>query len=154
MVKRILPGCIFLLSTLLGQTPPHQLQDVHKIFVDSFGDAEHADLVRSKVISKLVRAGRFEIVTSADQADAILTGVSQVSASQSYHASATPQYASSSGGTRYHASAGVQLIGRDQQIIWADDASNSLLSRSATSSLAERIVKDLNKALSKDIKAR
>jgi Lipopolysaccharide-assembly len=129
-----------------------RLQDVHRIYVDSFGTGDGADVIRSKVITRLVKAGRFEIVQSADQADAVLTGASQVSKTAHYSANTNGQYGNASGGTRYHATAGVQLVSKDQKILWADDTSNGAFSRSASSSLADRIVKNLLKAISKEAK--
>jgi len=137
----------------MGQLVPQRLRDVHRIFVDSFGQGDGADLVRSKVISRLTKSGRFQVVQAPEQADAILTAVSQISATQHSFSSSTPQYASASSGTRYHATAGVQLIAKDKQILWADDVSSSVLSRSATSGLAEKIVNDLTRASAKDAKS-
>jgi hypothetical protein len=144
------------LATFCGLVPaqenPQRLQDVRKIYVDTFGNGDGADVIRSKVITRLVKAGRFEVVQSAEQADAVLTGASQVSKTSHYSASANGQYGNASGGTRYHATAGIQLLSKDQRILWADDASNGAFSRSASSSLADHIVKDLLKAISKEEK--
>jgi hypothetical protein len=131
-----------------------RLQDVRKIYVDAFGTGDGAEVIRSKIISRLVKAGRFEVVQSANQADAVLTGASQLSKTAHYSANANGQYANASGGTRYHATAGVQLVTKDQKILWADDTSNGAFSRSASSSLADRIVKDLLKAISKEAKSK
>ena len=103
--------------------------DVCKIYVDSFGAGDGADVIRSKIITRLVKAGRSDVVQPADQADAVLTGASQVSKTAHYSANANGQYANESGGTRYHATAGVQLIIKDQKILWADDTSNGAFSR-------------------------
>src|SRR6266699_528276 len=128
----------------------HRLQDVRRIYVDSFGAGDGADVIRSKIITRLVKAGRFEVVQSADHTDAVLTGASLVSKTAHYSANANGQYANASGGTRYHATAGVQLVSKDQKILWADDTSNGAFSRSASSSLADRIVKDLLKSIAQD----
>jgi tetratricopeptide (TPR) repeat protein len=122
-----------------------RLQDVRRIYVGSFGAEEGAEVIRTKVITRLVKTGRFEVVQSADQADAILTGASYVSRTERYSANG-------SGGTHYHATAGVQLINKNQNILWADDTSSGGFSRSASSSLADRIVNDLLKAIAKEVK--
>jgi hypothetical protein len=153
MRKNIAALCLLVASSLISaQEAVQRLQDVHKIYVDTFGNGEGADVIRSKVITRLVKSGRFEVVQSPDQADAILTGASQVSKTAHYSASTNGQYGNASGGTRYHATAGVQLISKDQKILWADDTSNGAFSRSASSSLADRIVKNLIKALSQQEK--
>jgi hypothetical protein len=144
---------VLIFCGLIGaQEGAPRLQDVRRIYVDSFGTGDGADVIRSKIITRLVKAGRFDVVQSADQADAVLTGASQVSKTAHYSANANGQYANASGGTRYHATAGVQLVSKDQKILWADDTSNGAFSRSASSSLADRIVKDLVKAISKEAK--
>jgi len=139
---------------LCAQERAQRLQDVRRIYVDSFGAGDGADVVRSKIITRLVKAGRFEVVQSADQADAVLTGASQLSKTAHYSANANGQYANASGGTRYHATAGVQLVGKNQKILWADVTSNGAFSRSASSGLADRIVKNLLKGISKEAKPR
>jgi hypothetical protein len=55
---------------------PGRLQDVRKIYVDSFGSGEDADVTWSKVIAQIVKSGRFEVVQSQDRADAALMGSS------------------------------------------------------------------------------
>jgi hypothetical protein len=147
----------FMLLCLLGasglvsaQSGIQRLQDVHKIYLDSLGNGDGADVIRSKIITKLVKSGRIDVVQNPDQADAVLIGASQLSKTSHYSASSNGQYGSASGGTRYHATAGVQLVNKEQKILWADDASNGAFSRSASSSLADRIVKNLLKAIAED----
>lgn len=123
------------------------LQSVKKIYVGSFGSGADADLIRSKLITRLVKTKSLEVVQSPEQADAILTGGGSVSKSTYYSASSTTQAGSASGGTRYNATAGVQLVNKEAKILWADDASNGYFSRSASSSLADNIVKHLLKAM-------
>ena len=135
---------------LSAQTGVRRLQDVHSIYVDSLGNGDGADLIRSKVITKLVKSGRFDVVQNPDQADVVLIGASQISKTSHYSASSNSQYGNASGGTHYNATAGVQLVNKEQKILWADDASNGRFSRSASSSLADRIVKNLLKAIAQD----
>jgi hypothetical protein len=143
--------CLLGASGLVSaQTGVQRLQDVHKIYVDSLGNGDGADVIRSKVITKLVKSGKLEVVQNPDQADAVLIGASQISKTSHYSASSNGQYGNASGGTRYHATAGVQLANKDQKLLWADDASNGAFSRSASSSLADRIVKNLLKAIAKE----
>jgi hypothetical protein len=149
----------FMLLCLLGtsgilsaQTGVQRLQDVHSIYVDALGNGDGADLIRSKVITKLVKCGRFDVVQSSDQADVVLIGASQISKTSHYSASLNGQYGNASGGTHYNATAGVQLVNKEQKILWAGDASNGRFSRSASSSLADRIVKNLLKAIAQDEK--
>ena len=58
-----------------------ELKDIKTIYVGSFGNDKGADLIRAKVISRIVKSGRLQVVESEEQADAILTGVGQTSKS-------------------------------------------------------------------------
>ncbi len=144
-MRQIAFSFLTICTLLVAQNPVQRVQDVRTIYVDSFGTGEGADVIRSKVITRLVKAGRFEVLQSPEKADAILTGASSVTKTSHYSAT-NGENGSASGGTSYHATAGIQLINRDQKILWADDASNRLFAHSASSSLADKIVKDLLKA--------
>jgi hypothetical protein len=111
--------------SLLAQSP-QSLADVHTIFVDSLGSGEHSGLIRDKLINRLAASKRFQVVLDADKADAILTG----------SGAAVP-----GAGT-----AAIRLVTKEQQILWAYEANSTRLARSASSSLAERIVNELLKA--------
>jgi hypothetical protein len=130
-------------ALLIAQTSVQRLRDVKKVYVGSFGDAFAADVIRNKLISHLVKSGRVEVVENPDQADAILTGASQVT-----DAAATES--NTHGGRTYHATAGVRLLNRDSKILWADDTTNGIFARSVTSSIADKIAKKLLKAIAED----
>ena len=152
MLNRILPALCLLCSfmPLSAQSGVQRLQDIKRVYVGFFGDGDGADLVRNKIIGHLVKSKRIEVVENEDQADAILTGAAQVTKSKYYSATATTTSASANGGTKYHATAGVRLLSQDSRILWADDTSNGLLARSASSSLADKISKKLLKAIDED----
>lgn len=140
----------FVLSPLRGQTTAQRLQDVKKVYVGPFGDGPGSELIRSKLISHLVKSKRLEVVEVANQADAILTGVGELSKTEHYSANANRSTANASGGSRYHATAGVRLLNTEHKILWADEVSNGMFSRSASSSVADKIVKNLLKAIEND----
>jgi len=139
---------------LLAEGEAKRLQDVKTIFVGSFGDGPGGELIRSKVVSYLVKSKRIDVVESVDSADAILTGAGELSKSEYYSANANSTNANASGGTRYHATAGVRLINKEKKILWADEASNGMFYRSASSSVADKIVKALFKAIDKETKGK
>ena len=97
-------------------------------------------MIRDKIINRLAKSGRFQVVLSPEKADAVLTGSGDVARSQ--------RYSEGSGGTRWDATAVVRLVTNDQRILWVSEAKNGIFSRSASSSVADRIVKDLMKAVS------
>lgn len=147
----IAPFCLLFGAVLiLAENGVQHLRDVKTVYVGSFGDALGADVIRNKLISHLVKSGRIEVVEKEDQADAILTGAGQVTENHVFDASATATQASTHGGTRYHATAGVTLLSRDSKILWADDTSNGMFARSAMSSIADKIAKKLLKAIEED----
>jgi hypothetical protein len=134
---------------MCAQALGQRLQDVHKIYVDAFGTGDDAEVIRSKVIAQLVKSGRFEVVQSQDMADAVLTGAGQVTSSQYSGASSIGGTVSARSGTMYQATAGVRIAGKDQKILWADDATGRGSSARAGSTLADKIVKDLLKEVLK-----
>ena len=81
-----------LLAACQGMTnaTPESVQDrarlasVKSIYVEDLGKGEgsnligHSDLVREKIVTDLSKSGRFSIVQSPEQADAILAGVAGV----------------------------------------------------------------------------
>jgi hypothetical protein len=120
-----------------SQTPA-VLADVHTIFVDTLGTGEASGLIRDKIINRLVASKRFEVVLGPDKADAILTG--SVEEAQSV------RFNQGTGGTRFSANAAVRLITKDQRILWTFEGKNRAFSRSASSSVADHVVKELLKA--------
>jgi hypothetical protein len=127
---------------------------VHKIYVDNFGSGQDAEVTRSKVIAQLVKSGRFEVVQSRDQADAVLVGSSQVTSAERSGANVIGGTVIANSGTVFHATAGVRVVDRDQKILWADDASGRGSSARASSTLADKIVKDLIKEALKSDKSK
>jgi hypothetical protein len=121
---------VFALLLVPSQAARLQLKDVHTVYVDSFGSDEGADVIRSKIISRLAQDGRVEVVLDRDRADATLTG----------------------GGTirDRNSTAGIQLVDRESRIIWAGEVSSRASIRQGSShNLAEDIVNDLLKAITK-----
>ncbi len=118
---------------VLAEEGVQHLRDVKKVYVGSFGDAFAADVIRSKLISHLVKSGRVEVFENPDQADTILTGASQVT-------DAAVTESNTHGGRTYHATAGVRLLNRDSKILWADDTSNRpFFVGNVTSNVADKI---------------
>jgi hypothetical protein len=110
--------------------------------VDSLGQGEGPSVIRDKIINRLAASDRFQVVLDREKADAVLVG----SASETSRA----HYVDGSGGTGFDATVVVRLVTKDQKILWTSEAKNgrSFSHRSASSSVADRIVKDLLKAAS------
>ena len=73
---------------LVAEGDIERLQDVKTIFVGSFGDGPGGELIRSKVVSYLVKSKRIDVVESPDSADAVLTGAGELSKTEHYSANA------------------------------------------------------------------
>jgi hypothetical protein len=131
------------------------LKDVKAIYVDSFGNAEGANMIREKVINRLAKSQSVSVVLDIGKADAILTGIGEVSKGYRESANVGAYGGTAGGGTIYDATAAIRLITKDKQILWADEARPSgLFTRGAssgvTSSVADKIVKSLLKAIDSD----
>jgi len=138
--------------TAHAQAAVPQLRDVKKIYVGSFGDGEGSNLIRSKIITSLVKSHQIDVVEDSASADAVLVGAGQVTKQESYSATTQDGKVTARGGTTDRATAGVRLLSKDQRILWADDVSNSVWAMNATSSIADRISKNLLKAIAQDAK--
>jgi hypothetical protein len=136
------------------------LGSVHRIYVDSFGATDGANVIREKVINRIFKSGLLSIVTDPNQADAIMTGIAEISQEVTYAAQVNDGQGSASGGTTYDATLVVKLISKDGIILWVDEAKpgsripihNPFANQSVSSSVAEKIVKSLLKAIKKDSK--
>jgi hypothetical protein len=123
-----------------GPILPLRLRNVKTVYIASFGVEQGAEMIRAKVLAGLVKSRKLEVVESEGDADAVLTGIGQVSTQ--------PDPLTG----KDHADATVRLVGRiDRRILWVDEASDALLTlRNATSSAADGIVKKLLAAIEKD----
>ena len=135
---------------------------IQTIYVDSLGKEEGADLVREKIIVGLARSGKVTVVDSPEKADARLIGIGRLATGEDYAASVSVHEGNgngtASGGTTYSATAAARLIGKSGEILWAGQTNawnplqlfgTKMTWGSATSHVANAIVKDLLKALEK-----
>jgi len=140
---------LFTLPSLILCQQASALRDVKKIYVDSFGTAEGADLIKEKLVNRLVKSGRVSVVEDPDAADAVLTGIGEINKGVRYSASAGQYGGLASGGTSYDATLVVRLLGKDKQILWVDEAKPGFMPGSVSSSVADKVSKNLLKAIEK-----
>lgn len=74
---------LFILIFSLSVAGQNRLDSIRKIYIDNLGDSDSSALIREKLRARLVQSGRFEVVESKEDADAVLTGAASVNASQS-----------------------------------------------------------------------
>jgi hypothetical protein len=121
----------------LKLTPPQNLSEVKTIFVDSLGEGRGglSTITRDRIVTLLVKSGRFQVVRDAAKADTTLTG-----------AVTALRVDNDLGGSRWDARATVRLITKDQRILWSSEATNEDY-LNASSRLADILVKDLLRAV-------
>lgn len=130
-----------------------RLADVHSIYVAPLGAGEETELVRQKVINRLLKSGIVSVSEIPEEADAILVGASTVSSKHCFDASFSKGFGSASGYTRYAANSVVRLVNHKKQILWAGEASSRRIFyggrsvNSATSNVADKTVNSLTKAI-------
>jgi len=121
------------------------LQDVKKIYVDSLGDEPGASAIRSGIVDRLAKSGRFDLVESADLADAVLSGEGHLTKTTE-----PPPLIRTKNRrgprTNYQAVATVQLKGKDRQVLWSHDGSHDSKTNKAGAALGHAIANKLVKA--------
>jgi len=136
---RIYVAALMLICGLFGAALNAQATHPPKVFVNPLEgpDKAVADMVSAKLISHLVKHG-IAVTESVDDADAVLncSGLIETSVSDQGH-------------TRFRIQAGVRLVDKDGNVLWADDVASSRYATSASSSFAENVAKGLEEALSK-----
>jgi hypothetical protein len=109
---------VLLIATGAFASEATSLREVRAVYVGSFGNAQGADLIREKVINRLVKSGKVSVVQEPESADAILIGVAEIVRDLRYSASVDQYGGAASGGTRYDATLVVRLIGKGKKILW------------------------------------
>jgi hypothetical protein len=143
---------IFVLAQLVLFTIPggaekvERLRDVKSIHVASLGTAQGASLIREKIIRKLTAARVFSLVDSPQDADAVLAGVGEIVMEPGHSLPGMPRDPSS------RAALTLRLVSKEKRVLWTGEAYPRFFSRSASSSLADRVARDLLRALQKDAK--
>ena len=136
--------------------PVQKLGDVKKIFVASLGTAEGSELIRQKLMNRLSKSGSVVLVDSADDADATLTGITNINQRNVFVANLGAGSGFASGGTRYSAELVVRLIGKNQQILWTDETASRRFFGgdrsvgSVSSNVTNKLVKSLTEAIAMD----
>lgn len=142
MIMAIVSG-LLLSFALLGQSTP-ALKDVKKIFIEKFNN--DLDQYLRVEFTKQMK-GRVAVTLDADEADAILTGVSENKTGVG--AAVTGRYL----GLHDNATAAISLLAKDRKtILWAGEAGDrslmfGVMTRGGPRKVADRIVSRLKKAI-------
>lgn len=81
-MKKLAVAFLFVI-TALGVFAPfgfaqQQIKEIKKIYLAPFGNDVESDLIREKIRTRLINSNHFVLVETADQADAIFTGVADI----------------------------------------------------------------------------
>jgi len=120
----------------------------HTIQVASLGGGSGAEALRQRIVERLNRSGRLEVVASSSPADFTLRGTSSIWAAG--RISFNPRSKAGSE-TIYQGYLSVELVGADNQVVWSYLATPSRFrSASITNDLADQIVARLLRAIEGD----
>lgn len=147
---------LLILAGAAASVPAQQQQQktewsrINKIYIGDLGRQENADLVREKIRVRLMKSNRFTVVDSADEADAVLTGVAGVSESVAGTVQTNPATGQISGsaGTVYQGAGVLRLIdAKAKRTIWIYEYKPGFArpGSSVSSRVAEKTVKQLLK---------
>ncbi|WP_260703087.1 phosphate ABC transporter substrate-binding protein PstS [Edaphobacter flagellatus] len=139
--------CLFVLPKCTAQTA-EALHSVQTIQVDSLGTGKNADALRQRVIQRLKKSKRLEVVEGPAPADVVLKGTSSIWATGSI--SLHPQSKSVSQ-TSYQGYLSVELTGKAHQVLWSYMVTPSRFYASGiTDDLADHLVLHLLEAIQND----
>jgi len=150
------------------------LDQVKRIFVDSFGEDTIARQIQAMVVTGLTESEQFTVTENKDRADAILRGTGLEKTSQEKHAYSESTAAGGAGGafsggsgslaaraaaiedSSFHtetvndARIAVRLVNQDGDVIWATtQESKGAKYRGASADVADQVVKQLARDLAR-----
>lgn len=137
--------------------PARRLSAVRTVFVAPLGDDDGAELVRTKLIGRLLEAGSYSVVDSADGANATLDGVASVGVelvggNAGYWEPQTNSWVSPQPEKpSYTVHTRVQVLGESsQELLEIDAQRRDLRMWKATSSVANELARKFVQAVARD----
>lgn len=142
-----------MLTALPAQTVD-RLREVRVIYVQKLGDTEGSAFIREKIINRLFEADGLSVTEKSEAADAILKGMASIDKSEEATISATDKSAVGRAGVSYDATVVLRLVTQRGTILWVGEAKPASFfgPPSVSSSVANKIVKNLLQAIKKDKK--
>ena len=136
--------CVLLLLncfTVQAQTA-EKLSQIKKVYIDSFGQENGAGKLRDRLIEKLRQKTKWDIVSSAATADAVIKGSGSLWIAGYY--STAPHSTSMSRQPAYHGFLSVEILGKDNEPLWSSLVTPSKLAAGDISrDLADHLVAKL-----------
>jgi phosphate transport system substrate-binding protein len=95
----------------------HALSQVKKIYVEPLGQGKLGDEFRERVIARLRKDGRFDIVESSAAADAVMSGTAQIWVTG--YVSTTPRSPSTSKHAVYTGFLSARVTSKSNEVLWS-----------------------------------
>ena len=152
--SRALATLVLVVAALRFAGEVRSLADVRTIYVEQLGNKENADLIREKLINRLVETPEFSVIEKREKADAILKGMGFT---EKHDYVAVAAGVGAAAGVRFDATVVLRLVSQEGVVLWTGEAkpgSSWGPTRSVTSSVADKIIKQLRKAAKKSKKTR
>ncbi len=141
-VVSLCPVCLLSAAAQTGAANP--FSSVKRIYVmDNFGKKADSSTLRKDLVNDLKKSGVFEVVSSSDQADAVLTGTAEVYVKSYFSLNPRAGVNPRSGEPIYGGSFSVELKDKTGETVW----SYLSTSRSGTTDPSRDLAKDVVKHL-------
>lgn len=134
--------CLLAITPLLGQDA-NSLQSVKRIFIDGLGNKPQLSEVKRDLASELRKSKIFEVVDSAGQADATLTGHGDTWLKGYYSLNPRSGTSPSNGEAMYGGYVSVELKNRAGVTLWSYLATPHTGSKNIAHDLSKDVVKHL-----------
>lgn len=111
---------------------------IRKIYIAPLGDDFGASVIHARIGREIVKTGRFEVVETAEEADAVLSGEGHI----------TKTMEKGQGGRKKAheaAAASLQLVGKDQAVLWKDEESAQSSTNRASLEIGREVARKLAK---------
>jgi phosphate transport system substrate-binding protein len=95
----------------------HALSQVKKIYVEPLGQGKLGDEFRERVIARLRKVGRIDIVESSARADAVMSGTAQIWVTG--HVTTTPHSPSTSKHAVYSGFLSARVTSKNNEVLWS-----------------------------------
>lgn len=136
-------------SAVLAQNSPIRLRDVKTVWVSPFEGTDVPGL-RDKVVERLARSGKIQVVEDGGLADAVLAGTATYQEEASERRTGANRHKPAK---NYTMELQVQLTGRDKNVLWSHKSKHTGSRRIGTIDRVGDDVRDrLIKAIEKDSK--
>src|SRR5271166_2179552 len=118
------------------------LSQVKKVFVSSWSDGNGAAELHDSLVKQLRKSGKFEVVATPSQADAVIKGTGQIWVKG--HIATSPRSPSTNRQSIFEGFLSVEVVGADNAVLWSYLVTPSKFSwGSIADNLSDNLVKEM-----------